>query len=804
MALEVERSAANVGRVEKTILFRIGEVKNLSSPHDLRSGRDVYVVAALDQEEIFRTATVERSLNPFYGEEFNFEVPRDFQFLSFYVYDSDCYGLLRDVKLGKVRFKCSDLQLMANSTDMWYPLQPIDHDSEVQGKIHLHLSIDRDDQQTISIGILDCCCLGACLASGHSDPYCLITLLYPDGVRSEAKRTQVKKKTIDPQFNEFFTFTVSTCNMSDVIIRVSLWHQSLLTDDTFLGQVNLAPMEMVPGELYDVWVALVPRQETPTSPRAEIGSIRLTLQYRQNFIYSSEVYEPLKALLFSSLKMKDITSSPLYLFGQVCQNRSLVASVLVNIFLKDGQIEKLVEALVRHEVKSTTDCNTLFRGNSLVTKVVDELIKKISMSYLQRTLQSIIDEIFEARKNCEVDPSKLVEGDNLEMNLTTLLFYVERIFSAITASSVSCPRLMCRIFSIIRQAAVDQFPDQANVVQYTAVSAFVFLRLFAPAILNPKLFGLRPEYANVTVARTLTLISKTLQNLANISQKSGSMRKEPFMLMVYDKVADDHHHKTIKLYLSKVSDPLGGEADDARDTVHREGYMVKRGQARKKFGLKNFKTRYFVLTNNELTYAKEKGDKPLCFIPIKEIQAIERVDEEAFGMKFMMQVVQEGGRILYLKAKNTVELMEWLAILLWVTNCTHYTKINTYHSGAYLAGNWTCCHDLAESAPGCKPISLACQLLSRRTEIDQERELNTLCTMLFSEKSKLEKMKSEAEEQARVTNEITEHLHILCELTVFLSNMEVMVGASKEQCRLSFGTKQMPLECSPVDACVIK
>ena len=108
--------------------------------------------------------------------------------------------------------------------------------------------------------ILDCCCLGACLASGHSDPYCLITLLYPDGVRcvcvcvvcvcvfvcsmsliccrSEAKRTQVKKKTIDPQFNEFFTFTVSTCNMSDVIIRVSLWHQSLLTDDTFLGQVQ--------------------------------------------------------------------------------------------------------------------------------------------------------------------------------------------------------------------------------------------------------------------------------------------------------------------------------------------------------------------------------------------------------------------------------------------------------------------------------------------------------------------------------------------------------------------------------------
>ena len=30
----------------------------------------------------------------------------------------------------------------------------------------------------------------------------------------------------------------------------------------------------------------------------------------------------------------------------------------------------------------------------------------------------------------------------------------------------------------------------------------------------------------------------------------------------------------------------------------------------------------------------------------------------------MMQVVQEGGRILYLQAKNTVELMEWYVELL--------------------------------------------------------------------------------------------------------------------------------------------
>ena len=38
------------------------EAKKLPPPHELRHSRDCYVVVALDQEEIFRTATVEKSL----------------------------------------------------------------------------------------------------------------------------------------------------------------------------------------------------------------------------------------------------------------------------------------------------------------------------------------------------------------------------------------------------------------------------------------------------------------------------------------------------------------------------------------------------------------------------------------------------------------------------------------------------------------------------------------------------------------------------------------------------------------------
>ena len=66
----------------------------------------------------------------------------------------------------------------------------------------------------------------------------------------------------------------------------------------------MSPKEMVKREVYDVWMMLGPRQKLLSNTHSDIGSIRLSIQFKHNFIYSSEVYEPLKVLLYSSLKMK--------------------------------------------------------------------------------------------------------------------------------------------------------------------------------------------------------------------------------------------------------------------------------------------------------------------------------------------------------------------------------------------------------------------------------------------------------------------------------------------------------------------
>ena len=130
---------------------------------------------------------------------------------------------------------------------------------------------------------------------------------------------------------------------------------------------------------------------------------------------------------------------------------------------------------------------------------------------------------------------------------------------ACTTESVNkCPIPLRQVFHRLQQDVMKKWPDNEQ-VKYICVSGYIFLRFFNAAILvrleidigafysllptvssiiptftsqGPKLFGLCSDHPNQRVSRTLTLISKTLQNLANLVRFDGM--KEPFMTALND------------------------------------------------------------------------------------------------------------------------------------------------------------------------------------------------------------------------------------------------------------------------------
>lgn len=146
-----------------------------------------------------------------------------------------------------------------------------------------------------------------------------------------------------------------------------------------------------------------------------------------------------------------------------------VSSFLIHFFCNDYDIQFLL---------TFRDINTLFRSSSMASKVLYELMKFVGHQYLVISLKPVIDkvsfvifnlnflifhlQIYSEKKNCEIDPSKLQHGDNIEQNTVCQSIFTFRfnIFFFLTAKS-NCLRrnrnLTCRRFESSLSATVTRY-----------------------------------------------------------------------------------------------------------------------------------------------------------------------------------------------------------------------------------------------------------------------------------------------------------------------------------------------------------
>ncbi|XP_076315244.1 ras GTPase-activating protein nGAP-like isoform X4 [Tachypleus tridentatus] len=239
-----------------------------------------------------------------------------------------------------------------------------------------------------------------------------------------------------------------------------------------------------------------------------------------------------------------------------------IATTLVHIMQKENMAKNFLADVVMDDIGKIDDQHLTFRGNSLATKATEAYMKLLGEKYLQDTLQEFVHIVLESSDDCEVDPSKVSNNAVLQQHQSNLLTYVEMVWIKIVTSVQYMPYHLREVFSVYRErlAAVGKEDVSDNLI-----SASVFLRFLCPAILSPSLFSLTQEYPQDKAARNLTLITKTIQTLANFTKFGG---KESFMEFMNEFV--EKEWSTMKHFLWQISSPL---TKDCQPSVEFDGYI---------------------------------------------------------------------------------------------------------------------------------------------------------------------------------------------------------------------------------------
>jgi hypothetical protein len=512
--IKKKNKSQDVARTHAQLWISVCEARDLPRM-DVGGKSDGYVIVQAGHHH-YRTRTIWRNLNPMWGDDLKFDVTDDdLKEIVFTVWDRNNH--LQDDIIGCVRVPIDDIkdQLVH---EKFHPIQPMSEKEFVTGDIKLRLTYSPpkgDSEGSLTVLVKKARNLAVKDANGFSDPYVKLQL------GGHKKKTKVVKKNLSPSWDEEFTFKVKE---GDTTLRVAVWDWDMISSSDFMGEVNISLQDLPAGQPLAKWFLLgtdaneEKEDGEDKKSKKKLGDMRVKIKYTEQKLLPLSAYSDLLQLLMEEEEvlgwLYDHTKEP-----------GILASTLVAVFQSQGKATQLLHYLTKKEISSTKSAGVIFRGNTLATKCVDAFMKLIGSSYLHRVLKDHIAAISEDKHSCEVDPSKAEKGDNVAHNMAHLRETAEKITEDIFASADLIPAQFREVFHAIQTTILEQWPED-DTSRYTAVSGFLFLRFFNPAILGPKLFGLLDTFPSFVASRTFTLISKILQNLANLVEFG---QKEPFL-----------------------------------------------------------------------------------------------------------------------------------------------------------------------------------------------------------------------------------------------------------------------------------
>ena len=200
----------------------------------------------------------------------------------------------------------------------------------------------------------------------------------------------------------------------------------------------------------------------------------------------------------------------------------IMAQLLVRFFESHEKTMDLLKGAILQEVRKTETANTLFRRNSMATKLLAAYCKLIGQDYLRVALGPHLKQLMQNPPQSELDPSKLNPNEDLHQNQKNVLEISQKFLEDIEASMPYCPAPFRVICEFLRDVVSEKFPGG----EHTAIAGFMFLRYLCPAIVAPDGYSvIDTPVVDKNFRRCLVLSTKVLQNLANRVQ----FTKEPYM-----------------------------------------------------------------------------------------------------------------------------------------------------------------------------------------------------------------------------------------------------------------------------------
>lgn len=178
-------------------------------------------------------------------------------------------------------------------------------------------------------------------------------------------------------------------------------------------------------------------------------------------------------------------------------------------------------------------------------------MKATATPFVHHALKDSILKIMDSRQSCELNPSKLEKNEDVNVNLAHLLSIVSELLEKIFMAAEILPPTLRFIYGCLQKAVEQKWPRNTT-MRTRVVSGFVFLRLICPAIVNPRIFNIIADPPSPVASRTLTLVAKAVQNLANLVEFGA---KEPYMEGVNPFIKSNKHRMILFLdELGKVSE----------------------------------------------------------------------------------------------------------------------------------------------------------------------------------------------------------------------------------------------------------